>query len=168
LTEGDIGWIPYFIQKAEHTWEYHSGWTHHDFGQYRGPEEIFRKNILVCFISDQVGVELLDHFNTDNVCWESDFPHADGTWPEAPEHVERGLAGLADDVINKITHLNAIHHYRFDPFRFRPRDRCTVDALRADAQDVDVVTHVGRLADEREMQWYRSRGQGGKPVEPVR
>ena len=53
LTEGDIGWIPYFVQKAEHTWERHGGWTEHDFGQDRGPEEIFHNNILVCFIDDR-------------------------------------------------------------------------------------------------------------------
>ena len=27
LTEGDIGWIPYFLQRAEHIQDRHSGWT---------------------------------------------------------------------------------------------------------------------------------------------
>ena len=38
--------------------------------------------------------------------------------------------------------------YQFDPFAVRPRERCTAAALRAEATDVDTVTHVGRLADE--------------------
>jgi hypothetical protein len=165
LTEGDIGWIPYFIQKAEHTWVHHGGWSKHEFAPYSGPEEMFRKNILVCFINDPVGVENLSHFNIDNVCWESDFPHADGTWPEAPEQVEKTMVGIPDDVVNRITHLNAMHHYQFDPFKIRPAQQCTVAALRAESPDVDVITHVGRLADERDARWFTHLGTEARPLE---
>ena len=44
-----------------------------------------------------------------------------------------------------------MRHYQFDPFAIRPREQCTVAALRAEATDVDTVTHVGRLADETDM-----------------
>jgi predicted TIM-barrel fold metal-dependent hydrolase len=164
LTEGDIGWIPYFIQKAEHTWHQHGAWSQHDFGPYSGPEEIFRNNILVCFIDDRVGVENLHRFNVDNVCWESDFPHSDGPWPEAPERVEACMAGVPDDVVNKITHENAIHHYRLDPFALRPREQCTVRALRAESPDVELVTRVGRPAESRDREWWRHQGRDGQPV----
>ena len=30
LTEGDIGWIPYFLWRAEHTLDRHNGWIQHD------------------------------------------------------------------------------------------------------------------------------------------
>ena len=30
LTEGDIGWIPYFLWRAEHTLDRHNGWMRHD------------------------------------------------------------------------------------------------------------------------------------------
>ena len=46
------------------------------------PTELFRERILCCFINDRVGVKLLDEFNVDNVCWESDYPHSDSSWPE--------------------------------------------------------------------------------------
>jgi hypothetical protein len=35
--------------------------------------------------------------------------------------------------INKITFGNAMERFRFDPFAYRPRERCTVGALRAAA-----------------------------------
>ena len=38
-----------------------------------------------------------------------------------------------------MTHLNAMRHFRFDPFAVRPREECTVGALRAKATDVDVT-----------------------------
>ena len=47
------------------------------------------------------------------------------------------LDGVSDEDINKITHLNAMKHFQFDPFSVRPREKCTVQALRAEAADVD-------------------------------
>jgi predicted TIM-barrel fold metal-dependent hydrolase len=151
LTEGDIGWIPYFIWRAEHVQGRHSGWTKHDFGAARGPAAVFREHILCCFINEPIGVQLLDEFNLDNVFWESDYPHSDGTWPHAPEEAARVMSALTDEQVRKITHENAMRHYQFDPFASRPRERCTAGALRAEAPDVDVVTHVGRPADERDL-----------------
>ncbi len=156
LTEGDIGWIPYFLWRCEHVRDRHLGWTQHDFSQTGGPTQIFRDHILVCFIKETVGPELLDHFEIDNVCWESDFPHSDGTWPNAPEELITTLAGIPDEQINRISHLNAMRHYHFDPFAHRPRERCTAAALRAESPDVDVVTHVGRPADDRDLAAWRA------------
>src|SRR5207244_13165166 len=122
-----------------------------------GPRARFHEHILGCFINDPIGVKLLDEFNVDNVCWESDFPHSDGTWPNAPEVIAELLKGMAPDVVAKITHENAMRHYRFDPFATRPRDACTAAALRAESPDVDTVTHVGRAADERDLESFRRR-----------
>jgi hypothetical protein len=52
-----------------------------------------------------------------------------------------------------------MRHYQFDPFAARPKDRCTVAALRAESPDVDTVTRVGRAADERDLEaWRRLTG----------
>jgi predicted TIM-barrel fold metal-dependent hydrolase len=151
LTEGDIGWIPYFLQRAEHTLDRHNGWMRQEQPQGLRPSDLFRERILCCFIEDRVGVKLLDEFNVDNVCWESDYPHSDSSWPHAPEHLVPLFDGLRDDVVAKITHENALRHFRFDPFARRPRAQCTVAALRAEAGDVDTVTTAGRRADERDL-----------------
>jgi hypothetical protein len=170
LTEGDIGWIPYFLERAEHVNTRHSGWTGQHFpDSVSGPAEVFRMHILCCFISDPVGIALLErnelmhpdddrsvqYFNLDNVCWELDYPHSDSPWPYAPETVARIMANLPDEQVAKITHLNAMAHYQFDPFKTRRKEDSTVGALRSLAQDVDLVTHGGRLADERDAQRYQ-------------
>lgn len=163
ITEGDVGWIPYFVWRAEHVHDRHSGWTRHDFGSYSGPRDIFEKHILCCFINDRIAVKLLDELNIDNLCWESDFPHSDGTWPHAPESLAELLAGVPEDAVAKITHENAMRHYHFDPFAHRPKERCTAGALRAESPDVDVITRVGREATERDLELWRqitSRGRG--------
>jgi predicted TIM-barrel fold metal-dependent hydrolase len=161
LTEGDIGWIPYFLQRAEHTQDRHSGWTRHTFPDGKGPRDVFLDRILCCFINDSVGVKLIDLYNIDNVCWESDYPHSDSSWPDAPEILEPLLGELPDAQIEKITHENALRHYQFDPFSIRPREQCTVAALRAEATDVDTVTRVGRAADDRDLEeWKRLTTRG--------
>jgi len=160
LTEGDIGWIPYFLWRCEHVRDRHSGWTKHDFSQTGGPTQIFKDHLLVCFIKETVGPELISHFNLDNVCWESDYPHSDSTWPNAPEELIKTLDGLNDEQINKISHQNAMAHYQFDPFAYRPKEQCTAGVLRSEASDVDVVTHVGRPASERDITSWRALTSG--------
>jgi hypothetical protein len=155
LTEGDIGWIPYFLQRAEHVHDRHSGWTGQTFPAGYGPADVFLERVICCFINDPVGLSLLDHFNIDNLCWESDFPHSDSTWPNGPEVNEVQFARLTDEQVNKITHENAIRHFSFDPFAIRPKERCTVAALRAEAPDVDTVTHVGRPPDQSDRDFFR-------------
>jgi predicted TIM-barrel fold metal-dependent hydrolase len=153
LTEGDVGWLPYFLWRAEHVLDRHNGWIRHEGPS---PREVFERNILCCFINEPIGVELIDHFNVDNLCWESDYPHSDGTWPNAPEKAAAVLAGLDDEIVAKITHRNAMAHYSFDPFAHRPPERCTAAALRAESPDVDTVTRVGRPADDRDLELWRA------------
>jgi predicted TIM-barrel fold metal-dependent hydrolase len=155
LTEGDIGWIPYFIWRAEHTLDRHNGWMRHDPPQGLGPTELFRERILCCFIADRIGVKLLDEFNVDNVCWESDYPHSDSSWPYAPERLATLFAETDLQTVRKITHANALRHFSFDPFARRPPEHCTVRALRNEAVDVDTVTRAGRPADDRDLETWR-------------
>jgi hypothetical protein len=156
LTEGDIGWIPYFLWRAEHTLDRHNGWMRHDPPQGLSPSELFRERILCCFIGDRIGVKLLDEFNVDHVCWESDFPHSDSSWPHAPERLATLLDGLEPGVVSRLTHENAMRHFQFDRFATRARELCTARALRAEAGDVDTVTRSGRPADDRDLAaWSR-------------
>jgi predicted TIM-barrel fold metal-dependent hydrolase len=153
LTEGDVGWIPYFLWRAEHVLDRHQGWTRHEFGAgITGPSEVFLRNILCCFIEEPVGIANLSSLNVDNLCWESDYPHSDGVWPNGPEVVAGVMAGLDADVVDKITHGNAMRHYRFDPFATRPEDQCRAGVLRSEAADVDTVTRVGRPASDRDLE----------------
>ena len=66
------------------------------------------------------------------------------------------MGHLDDAVINKITHENAMAAYSFDPFRYIPKEHARAGHLRAQATDVDVVTHVGRQASQRDRDaWTR-------------
>ena len=137
LSEGGTGWIPYFLDRIDRTYDLHHLWTGQDFGS-KLPSEIFREHFLTCFIDDPVGVQLRDRIGIDNVSWELDYPHADSAWPHAPEELGVVLADAAPEDVAKITHENAMRWYSFDPFTTRRREESTVAALRAESPDHDV------------------------------
>jgi predicted TIM-barrel fold metal-dependent hydrolase len=138
LSEGGTGWIPYFTDRIDRTYEMHHLWTGQDFGT-KLPSEVFRERFLTCFISDPVGVKLRHDIGIDNIAWECDYPHSDSSWPAAPEELAGVTAGVPDDEVNKITYENACRWYNFDPFKHRTRDQCTVGALRSEAGNHDVA-----------------------------
>lgn len=137
LSEGGIGWIPYFLDRLDRTYEMHRLWTGQNFGGEL-PSDVFRRHFLTCFISDPVGVQLRHMIGIDNIAWECDYPHSDSSWPTAPEELAEVTAGVSDDDINQIGYQNAMRWYSFDPFAHRAKEQCTVGALRAEAGDHDV------------------------------
>lgn len=138
LSEGGIGWIPYFLERADYVHQHHHAWTHQDFGGKR-PSEIWREHVITCFIDDQVGVKNRHSLGAGMITWECDYPHSDTTWPHSPEMLWRSLEGVPDDQVNAITHENALRHFRLDAFRHRPREKSTAAALRAESPDVDLA-----------------------------
>ncbi len=151
LSEGGIGWIPYFLERVDYNYQKHHAWTGQDFGS-KLPSEVFNEHVITCFIDDHFGVATREFLNMDAVCWECDYPHSDSTWPTAPEALEKQLVGVSDADVDRITHLNAIRQFGYDPFSVLPREECTVGALRRKAAGHDVsirsrnASHVGRHA----------------------
>ena len=137
LSEGGIGWIPYFLERVDYVYRHHKAWTNQDFGDQL-PSDLFKERIVTCFIDDAFGVANREYLNLDMITWECDYPHSDSVWPNAPERVMAYMGGLPDADINKITHENAMRIFRFDPFRHIPRAEATAGALRAQATDVDL------------------------------
>jgi len=147
LSEGGIGWIPYFLDRADYVYEHHHAWTGQDFGDQR-PSDVFRRQMVSCFFEDPVGIQLRHRIGVETITWECDYPHSDSTWPQAPERLWRVLEGLPADEIDAITHRNAMRVFRYDPFASIPPEQATVGALRAQARHVDLTP---------------IRGVGGKP-----
>ena len=139
LSEGGTGWIPYFIDRLDRTYDMHHLWTGQDFGS-KLPSEVFREHFLTCFIADPIGIELRDKIGIDNIAWECDYPHSDSSWPDAPEELARVAADVPDADLHKIGFENACRWYSFDPFVHRSREQSTVKALRAEAEGHDVAT----------------------------
>jgi predicted TIM-barrel fold metal-dependent hydrolase len=59
-------------------------------------------------------MDSIEQVGEDNVCFETDYPHTDTTWPFAHEEVARMTAGLTDEQRYKVLRGNAIHMLDLD------------------------------------------------------
>jgi predicted TIM-barrel fold metal-dependent hydrolase len=51
---------------------------------------------------------MLDKVGVDNVMFETDYPHVDGTWPRSREEAATQFGHLGQEAIDKIARGNAI------------------------------------------------------------
>jgi predicted TIM-barrel fold metal-dependent hydrolase len=114
FSEGQIGWIPYVLGRADVVWEENRGWGGVADKVLEPPSELFKKHVYGCFFDDPYGLQLLDAIGVDRVTYESDYPHSDSTWPRTREVAESQMGHLAPDVIEKLVRGNAIKLLRLD------------------------------------------------------
>jgi len=145
LSEGGIGWIPYLLERLDYNYQRHHLWTGQDFGD-KLPSEVFNEHVITCFIDDHFGIASRAHLDMDKVCWECDYPHSDSTWPTAPETFMKQMDGVSRHDIDRMSHQNAMRHFSYDPFSIKPKEECTVGALRRNAagHDVSIVARGKR------------------------
>lgn len=148
LSEGSIGWVPYFMERADFSNSRHKAWTHSRFQDMK-PSEMFKRHFLNCFIDDAFGLQNIEYIGEDNIAYECDYPHSDTLWPEVPERLWPTINHLTDEQINKITHLNAMKWFRFDPFQHFRKEELTVGALRKRAEAAGVDTAPKSSGGER-------------------
>jgi predicted TIM-barrel fold metal-dependent hydrolase len=111
--ESGIGWIPFVLESAD----YH--YAEATEGRMRDdllPSERFQRQVYASFWFEEIAPSLLlDEIGTDNVIFETDFPHPSCLWPSerVAEVVDR-LGSLPGDVSRKILQTNAAKLYGLD------------------------------------------------------
>jgi len=110
--ENEIGWLPFVVQQ----WDYY-------FRRFRGvnpppitkePSEYFHRQIYSTFFNDSVGGHNLEWWGEDNCMWSNDFPHANSTWPNSRQVIDRDLGHLPAEKRAKLLNLNVARLYNFD------------------------------------------------------
>ena len=100
-SEGQIGWIPYILERADKVWEDNRGWN----GVYdkipEPPSNYYYRQIYGCFFDDAHGLtpDSLEKCGVDNITFETDYPHSDSTWPHSREVAQKLMGHLDDDVV---------------------------------------------------------------------
>jgi predicted TIM-barrel fold metal-dependent hydrolase len=133
LSEGNIGWIPFFLNRASQVLNTQKYWAGRGVkfdpaggtkGMGSNPAvdldqidiwQDYREHIYGCFIDDAPGIALLDMVGEDNVMIETDYPHSDSTWPGSRKLAQQRLGHLPPEQQYKIMRGNAEKLFRFTP-----------------------------------------------------
>ncbi len=113
-SEGQIGWLPYILERADDVWRDHRAWTGSHVLVPEPPSIYYYRQVYGCFFKDQHGLESLDRVGIDNITFETDYPHTDSTWPDTKKVAEDMMAHLTDEQVYKIVRGNAIRMLGLD------------------------------------------------------
>ena len=108
FSEGQIGWMPYVLERADTVWDKSRAWAGVRDLVPEPPSTYFRDHVYGCFFDDAHGLRCVEEIGADNITFESDYPHSDSTWPDTRAVAERLTAGLSSEVVHKIVRGNAV------------------------------------------------------------
>ena len=111
MSEGGIGWVAGLIDRLDNIMRrsgYGKGWPDPKIS----PSDCLRRNFWFCMIDDPSTIKTRHTIGVENILFESDYPHGDGTWPDTQKVIEAVLGDLPRDEVHKITHENAARLYR--------------------------------------------------------
>jgi predicted TIM-barrel fold metal-dependent hydrolase len=116
LSEGQVGWMPYMLDRLDRTWRHHQGYS--GVSDTKAPSEYVKGHLYGCVVDDLVGMQNRDQLPMDQIMYEVDFPHGDSSWPHSKETAERLIreAKLDDREVMMLLRDNAIDCYRLERF----------------------------------------------------
>jgi predicted TIM-barrel fold metal-dependent hydrolase len=106
--EAQIGWIPYVLERVDDVWDVHRGWSNSQARVAEPPSQYYYGQVVSCFFKDGVGVENLDRVGRENIAFETDYPHQDGTWPNTHQVAKELFGELDAPTVQAIVRGNAI------------------------------------------------------------
>jgi predicted TIM-barrel fold metal-dependent hydrolase len=116
-SEGQVGWMPYIFERADKLWEERDD---NNFGSSlpNPPSSYIPGRVYGCIFDDATGLRNRDVIGMDQICFETDYPHADSTFPESKEVLAKicEQAGLNDEEIYKLARGNAIRAFGLERF----------------------------------------------------
>ena len=117
MSEGGIGWVVMLADRVDYVLDHSASGT--ESGHWTGdlkPSEVLARNFWFCSIEDPGSVDaVIDRVGPDHLMVESDYPHADSTWPDTPAVFERSFGHLDGHVKDKIAYGNAAALFRHPP-----------------------------------------------------
>jgi predicted TIM-barrel fold metal-dependent hydrolase len=112
LVECGIGWIPYFVERMDQTFNKHRFWTKSIIREK--PSTYWYRQGHATFIQDLSGVAARHRAGLTNIMWSTDYPHSDSTWPHSRQALAEHFEGVPPDERALIAGGNAAALYRLN------------------------------------------------------
>jgi predicted TIM-barrel fold metal-dependent hydrolase len=114
MSEGGIGWVVMLADRVDYVLD-HSA-SGQESGNWKGdlrPSEVLARNFWFCSIDDPGSVDgVLRRFGEGHLMVESDYPHADSTWPHTRKIFDTNFGHLDEGVRRAIAFENAASLFR--------------------------------------------------------
>jgi predicted TIM-barrel fold metal-dependent hydrolase len=112
--ESQIGWMPFLLERMDGVW-------HEDVGGIdlaQPPSSYVRGRVFGCIFDDLHGLRSRDEVGLEHILFESDYPHANGTWPNtrAVAHRLCSQVGMDKAECAMLLRQNAIACYGLERF----------------------------------------------------
>jgi len=109
--ESGIGWIPFVLEALDHQANETAAGTMDYLSM--PPSAYFRRQIYACYWFERQDVaHTFEVLGTDNILFETDFPHPTCLYPDSLAYAAEGLAGVSPEVQRKVLQDNAAALYR--------------------------------------------------------
>jgi hypothetical protein len=108
-SEGQAGWLPYLIEQADKFWA-HRGNNQFGSSLPNPPSSYLPGRVYLCIYDDDTALREREIIGIDQLCYETDYPHADGSFPHTYDDVAAMVskAGLTEGETYKLVRGNAI------------------------------------------------------------
>lgn len=112
--ESQIGWMPYLLERADIVWRDGVGGV----DLPRAPSSYVPGRVYGCIFDDQHGLVSRDAVGMGSILFETDYPHADGTWPHSRAVAHRlcHTAGMDEADTHAFLRGNAIEAFGLERF----------------------------------------------------
>ena len=108
MSEGGIGWVAMLLDRLDNIVDrsgYGMGWDIR-------PSEVLQRNFWFCTLDDPSTIVTRHRIGIENIMFETDYPHGDGTWPDTQKVVEEVYGDLPAHELRAILCENAARVFR--------------------------------------------------------
>jgi predicted TIM-barrel fold metal-dependent hydrolase len=127
FSEGGIGWVPMLLDRVDYVLHHSaSGSESSAWPSDLLPSEVAQRNFWFCTIDDPSVLGLRERIGVDHIMLESDYPHADSTWPDTQQVMAEAMGKLPEREMRQMAAENAARLFRHPmPAEddWRPADR---------------------------------------------
>jgi predicted TIM-barrel fold metal-dependent hydrolase len=119
LSESQVGWMPFILERLDSAWRRSKNYDPSIYAVLpKPPSHYMADRVFACVFDDSVGLAIRDHVGMGQIMFETDYPHADSTFPESRLVAEKMIAesGLSNAEALRFLRTNAIACYDLQRF----------------------------------------------------
>ncbi|MGA7417418.1 MAG: amidohydrolase family protein [Acidimicrobiales bacterium] len=119
LSESQVGWMPFTLERLDSAWRRSKNYDPSIYELLpQPPSSYMAGRVYACVFDDSVGLAQRDQVGMGQIMFETDYPHADSTFPESKQVAEKMIAesGLSAHEARQFLRSNAVDCYGLERF----------------------------------------------------